>query len=67
MSNCMKGETRRMEGEMSEILHANHGRDIEHAMSKKAISRMMRMNVKEGAAGIYMYPTDIEKYINQTN
>ena len=31
----MKGETRRMEGEMSEILHANHGRDIEHAMSKK--------------------------------
>ena len=50
----MKGETRRMEGEMSEILHANHGRDIEHAMSKKITSRMMRMNVKEGAAGIYM-------------
>ena len=51
----MKGETRRMEGEMSEILHANHRRDIEHAMSKKITSRMMRMNVKEGAAGIYMW------------
>ena len=63
----MKGEVRRMEGEMSEILYANHGRYIEHAMSKKITSRMMRMNVKEWAAGIYICITNIEKYINQTN
>ena len=63
----MKDEARRMEGEMSENLHANHRRDIEHATSKKITSRMMRMNVKEGAAGIYMWISNIEKYINQIN
>ena len=46
----MKDEVRRMEGEMSKILHANHRRDIEHAMSKKITSRMMRMNVKKGGS-----------------
>ena len=46
---------------MSKISHAHHRIDIEYVVSKKITSRMMRMNVKEGAAGIYIYILSAEK------